>query len=456
MKKNINFLMLHNMNIVTQKSFFELTIDSNILVFYRKYLKRFIFARYIANKLKVIIRNSSFILSSFKNNQLNSSFELKNINSYCRNSNIDSYRLADEIRTTFQPPQILQNKGLNLIYYAIDEYFSPLYLYELKNAFCISNSNFVFCNSYALHHSMYDFYADGTSEELHGRFEINPYKNLLIINNFNFLRFKEIEIAASFLDACSGNYAHWLSEVLSKITIFCSLENFKHVPILIDAKLHDNILESLLYCVDDGRQVIIVSQGLCVRVKKLYFMDALGYVPFEHRKNSDFLYHGQGKFHPLGLHTLQKTLTESIDIVNNSESIRNIYIKRKSNVRNLLNDSEIEHSLAKRGFYPVDTSLMSFVEQFYMFKNASVVVGSTGAALANCIFCQPGTIVIVLIGRHPKMIYEYWYKMLSILKIKVGFVLGDIKNGNVDGIHGDFSVSLAEVNNLLDEFGVEK
>lgn len=454
--KKIKFQTIDTFNHGFERSYIELLSDSSLGVFYRRYLKRYAIFRYIAYKLRLIIHASSFVLPFSHKIRNNPSYKLQKISTYYDHSNINRYEISGKVECVLPDPLVINEYELSLISVSVSNEFPPIYLYELKNALCLPKSNIVFCGHYAVHHNMYDFNADYTSEELHGRVKILPKEKLLFINAISLEKAAELELAATFLDACSGNYAHWLSEVLPKISIFCSLENLKHVPILIDAELHINLIESLTHCIDADRQVLIVRRGIPINVKKLYFIDAVGYVPFGQRKDSYEFYHSHGNFHPLGLLSINKSISKSIELKTNSVHPHLIYIRRRNAIRKLLNDHEIEHSLHQRGFVSVDPSSMSFIEQYETFKNASVVVGATGAALANCIFCQPGTFVLALMGRHPEMIYSYWYKLLSVLKINVGIVFGDIESGNLDGIHGNFSVSLVDVNNLLNKYGVKK
>ena len=79
---------------------------------------------------------------------------------------------------------------------------------------------------------------------------------------------------------------------------------------------------------------------------------------------------------------------------------RSLYISRAGlgpdHDRRIVNESEVEALLAARGFeiiYPQDHS---FAAQATMFAGARHIIAPFGAALANCIFCSPGTKVGVI------------------------------------------------------------
>jgi capsular polysaccharide biosynthesis protein len=68
-----------------------------------------------------------------------------------------------------------------------------------------------------------------------------------------------------------------------------------------------------------------------------------------------------------------------------------IYLSRRDDAkRPLLNEDELEKRLRDLGFEVIHPQALSVVEQILLFKDASIVVGATGAAFANCLFCPPG------------------------------------------------------------------
>jgi len=82
-----------------------------------------------------------------------------------------------------------------------------------------------------------------------------------------------------------------------------------------------------------------------------------------------------------------------------------------------------------------------------------VIIGPTGSAMANAIFCQPGTEVGILMATHKHMIYKYWSAMLTSLNINVSYLLGTIVANQSRGIHGDFLVPESAISDFLSELG---
>jgi len=73
-----------------------------------------------------------------------------------------------------------------------------------------------------------------------------------------------------------------------------------------------------------------------------------------------------------------------------------------ANSRNLVNRAEMIEALKPLGFVAVQPERLSFDEQALMFAEAEAIVCEFGAAMANVMFCAPGTKVVEIIaeGQH--------------------------------------------------------
>ena len=70
-----------------------------------------------------------------------------------------------------------------------------------------------------------------------------------------------------------------------------------------------------------------------------------------------------------------------------------IYIRRRGS-RGISNGDEVESMLTDLGFAAVDMENLTPTDQIEIFRNAMYVVGGHGAALANIIYCAPGTRIL--------------------------------------------------------------
>ena len=73
---------------------------------------------------------------------------------------------------------------------------------------------------------------------------------------------------------------------------------------------------------------------------------------------------------------------------------KRLLVARKRAARAIYNLGEVEACLARYGFETVYLEGMSVADQILLFQRAEFVISPHGAALANLIFCEPGTKVI--------------------------------------------------------------
>jgi len=77
---------------------------------------------------------------------------------------------------------------------------------------------------------------------------------------------------------------------------------------------------------------------------------------------------------------------------------RPLYIPRRNvNMRQVVNEAEVEAALKRLGFEVFDNSDFSVREQVRAFRDASMVVSPHGAGLANIVYCDAGTPVVEVV-----------------------------------------------------------
>lgn len=84
--------------------------------------------------------------------------------------------------------------------------------------------------------------------------------------------------------------------------------------------------------------------------------------------------------------------------------------RRHQKLRRLINEDELYALLSPLGFELVAPERLSHAEQVELFAHARIVIGSSGAALTNLLFCQPGTTAIELC---PSTFYKPFWVGLS-------------------------------------------
>lgn len=202
----------------------------------------------------------------------------------------------------------------------------------------------------------------------------------------------KLEKGLFFAGNGSYNYYHWLIEIAAKSEFLSSLpECYQNYPILLSEDVaaipsFTTICEKLL----PGRELVYLEKNKSYLVDKLVWIDTPNNLPFN-------------------LFGKQQLKAESFHI--RSDSIKylrhqflggmacdaskqtypkRIFLGRRSKTRGY-NHQEIEACISKYGFSHVALEELSFEEQVATINNAEYIIGPTGAAWTNLIFCQPGT-----------------------------------------------------------------
>lgn len=371
------------------------------------------------------------------------------LSEFSKNNGISIFELQKDVLSELPSPRVFPvNEGLNFISNVGKDLFPEMFVAVIKNAMTYGGTNMVLVDECVVCHDLYDVERDTTSEELHLRVRISSKKRSIrwLLNDNAPV---EIPVAATFSDACASNYAHWMTEVLPRIALFCAEPRFSHVPFVVNDGLHRNIMQSLFLIAGPDREIVTLPTGKALLVGELYVTSVAGYIPFGRRKGK-LSGHSHGAFSLAALNVLRNAIDKKMHGFVGQVWPEKIFIRRNTGVRVVSNADEIERLLVSRGYVLVEPERLEFMHQIQLFRNAKQIISPTGAALSNAIFCAPDTRVSVLMGKHNNMIYRYWFNMLAPLQIKVFYVLGRIVKGYGQGIHGDFLVKKYDVIDLLD------
>ncbi len=417
--------------------------------FYRAYLRHFNFLHKRITiplywQLRTLyIKCRSMYQPGHELQQINPWFPLVKLQDYITSRNIAVIKLLDSSRVIIERPSVYPLADRTLVSQPCDQYeFPSIYCAKLSNAILYGGSNLIYNSDGAICHDLLDVDTDYTPEEMHGRVYINVKKR--IIRRIHFDKNSQlVDVAASFLDGCSTNYAHWITEVLPRIAAFCTLKHFSHIPIMIDAGLHENILESLSMIVGSARKIITVPPGNSVCVRELFVTSVTGYVPFKPRKTDKGI-GSHGMFSATALNLVRESIFTQIDLSSNKKLPKKIYLSRGGRYRALSNEDAVEKCLTTLGFVCLKPETLSFIQQVSLLKNAEIVIGPTGASMANLLFSELSQSVFILIAKNPEMHYFYWTHMTSTVGILPSLVLG-IQDHQKQGIHSSFRVDESHV-----------
>lgn len=222
-----------------------------------------------------------------------------------------------------------------------------------------------------------------------------------------------------------GDYGHWLLGVLPLVAIaaqFCDLSQFS---IAISRQP-----EAMARIVRDSLCLFGVAPGRIV---------ALGEAPvFLQRAVYPLPLEGGSFVSPQALEVLESLPAR---LVGGVDPPKRIYVAGGADMP--VNAAALLELLQSRGFVAVDPAGMTFAEQIRAFSRAEIIVGASGAGLANIAIAPRGVRAIVLTPPGTKV-----DSFRALVECKQGRLVAlrgvEAKSG--------FSVDLAALRDCLDEF----
>lgn len=331
---------------------------------------------------------------------------------------------------------------------------------QLHHAEVIGGTNFILLDGYIIYPDEFIPERDVCPAELNGIAKINLDSKTISITRG---KAKHVDTAISLLGSCTGNYSHWLTETLPKILFADQVADFKDYPILVDAWIHPNFIESLMLLNKNQRQIIKVKRWERYKTNSLVDISPSAYVPPELRyylKNkllkaprSDYF-----TFSKFALNELRKEIFNALNLHQNLNASypKKIFLTRSrestGNSRIVINIDEVERELVKYGYSSIDPAKLSFSQQVMLFSNAEKIVSPLGAALANTIFSNEKCKIIGLSPYYENANYYFFSNFMGALNHEIYYVLGlQISRGG-HLLHKDFKINIDALVEALDFF----
>ena len=295
----------------------------------------------------------------------------------------------------------------------IETFLSPeIYSIRLGDAFIFGENSFIIHNEVVL----YDLFE---SNEIQ-RFNLK-FGSLLSIGK------KTVAVLKSVIDVpiiekgifLSGfgsfNYFHFTIELMGKLKFIDSDQNYFEYPLIIDetVKQTSQLLELLNIMNTSNRDIIYIKKNHKYLVKDLIYISEISWMPIN-IKNNQNLINRDSLISKECLEYLRFQVLQKYQF-NPTEKNLKIFISRKTLVnQRLINENAVSRIFKKYGFEIVFPEEMSLKDQVQLFSNADVVVGTTGAALTNIIYCRPGSTLISIVPQ------EYNFSIFSTIAHNLG------------------------------------
>lgn len=222
---------------------------------------------------------------------------------------------------------------------------------------------------------------------------------------------KEIEKAINLCGFAATNYYHFTMEILSRLDYLNRFEETIDWPILIDSDIrkYSQFVE-LLNILKGNHEIIYVDLNQQVNVNRMAQISMNTWMPMNVKKREMFRL-SDNVIAESGIENIRKHAERFMK----PQTDRKIYLSRKNTkLSRIRNEEKIIPYFEKAGFEIVYTEKMSYVEQIELFSSAKCIVGATGAAFTNLIYCRHNTVVGCLIPE------EYNFAIYSTIAHYVG------------------------------------
>lgn len=236
-----------------------------------------------------------------------------------------------------------------------------------------------------------------------------------------FMSDKRIPKAVLLLDDIEFNYYHWMIETVTRLAHIIDNPRYDDYPILITKGIHPNMRRAVeLVC--PGRPILSIPKLYAIHVEDAVYPSAINEC-HEYR---------QVKFVSSSIRFDIPVVREIAETIKGSHigsphyaQLKKIFLSRKGYCRGLLNADEVEFYLRRKGFACIDPGILTLDEQISLFSHAECIVGSSGAAMTNLMFCGKGTVACTL---HPKGTYSaarLWQYMANVSEARFCCIFGD-------------------------------
>jgi len=309
---------------------------------------------------------------------------------------LDSLKI---IRIASTPKYFINNTHTNLFKYNLTKTSTTesqsIYRFRFSNTIIIGGSNIIILDNNYVIYELTKFYKNNKNIIFRYDYAIEAINSATIIIEQNSVTKSEkngIKLVTNF----SWNYYHFMYEV---VPLFNKIDEAKldnKIPLIIDRSCCEvkNFKEIIDFLNKDKRKIITIDNGEHVAIENLYYFSPLNIIPPQFKyitkiKANDVLF---------DLNSLKYIQTSILEReIANKKFPKRIYLSREnSGLRRKFNESEVIELVKQNKFEIMYPENYSIFDQAKMFNDAEFIIGATGAAMTNIVFCNSNCKIICL------------------------------------------------------------
>lgn len=264
----------------------------------------------------------------------------------------------------------------------------PVEVYALKNVIALPDSNtFLSPNLKTAYYEKVEDFSKDYSITYNTENLLFHSEKLAKLNKRPIVK---IEKDAFFLNGnFCFNYFHFLIEILSKVEFAEAIPHFDKILVVTHEKVKAiNNMETLLRFFIKDHEIQYLSDEYFYKFPKLWHLTYPSVTVPNIAEGEEYLAKFV-KFSPKSVAYVRKVCLENFDLAEvKINSVSKVFLARKSGFRKY-NETEILEIAQKYGFQAVYLEDLNIHEQIYLMQNADYIIGPSGAAWANVIFCTP-------------------------------------------------------------------
>lgn len=244
----------------------------------------------------------------------------------------------------------------------------------------------------------------------------------------------------------SWNYYHLLFEVMVRFSKINRSEIDIDIPILVDSICSKvpQYFELLSYFNKNSRRVVFVNEGDWHVVSKLHYFSCPNFIPPNFVDDSD-IQAGDLLFDLTSLDYIRESL---LPFATKTEFPKRIYLSRsKASKRRHFNEGEVFDVLKKHDFKMIHPEDYSVADQISMFNNAEFIVGGSGAAFTNVVFCKNHCKVIIF--SKSNIPFSGFSTIAKHVGVEMLYISENLDASILKDIHDSFNIDVKNLNLVI-------
>lgn len=243
------------------------------------------------------------------------------------------------------------------------------------------------------------------------------------------------------------NYYHELYEILIKLLLLAKVDSAipAEVPLIIDeVVLRVPSFKQVFDCLNQSnREIVTIGPKEIVAFDTLYCFSAVNIIP---PYKVDFKDDGLNDLFFDLKWTLQ--MRKRLLLFRSQRKFPNrIFLSRKSSKNRQYNEDEVIAMVSKFGFTVVCPEEYDLFDQMALFKGAECIIGASGAAFTNLLFCSSNCKIICFVSRELNI--PAFSTIAYALDCPMRYCLGTPDSKD---LHAGYTVDLKMLEKMLNEF----